>query len=56
MRLVARSYFFAAIVSANPWIFPVSRLDRMGVSGIVVKGEVFETSGLRTLAVDGLVS
>jgi hypothetical protein len=29
--------------------------DRMGVSGIVVKGEVFEISGLRTLAVEGLV-
>jgi hypothetical protein len=85
VRLVARSYFLAAIVSANPWIFPVSRLGAQDAHfhnapassnqlkspdggrtqrlqrtawaslGRVVKGKVFEISGLRRLAVEGLV-
>ena len=31
-----------------------SLLDRIGVSGVVVKGRVFEADGMRALVVEGL--
>jgi hypothetical protein len=33
---------------------PESILDRIGVPGILVKGRVLDTGGMRTLAIDGL--